>query len=34
MSERDELALKGFVAGDERAADPLRWPVGDGDLES
>jgi hypothetical protein len=34
MSERDELALRGFVAADDRAADPLRWRVGDGDLDS
>jgi hypothetical protein len=34
MSERDELALNGFVAGDDRAADVLRWGVGDGDLDS
>ncbi len=34
MSERDELALKGFVAGDDRAADVLRWGIGDGDLDS
>jgi hypothetical protein len=34
MSERDELALKGLVAGDDRAADVLRWEVGDGDLDS
>jgi hypothetical protein len=34
MSERDELALKGFVAGDDRATDVLRWGVGDGDLDS
>jgi hypothetical protein len=34
MSERDELALKGLVAGDDRAADGLRWEIGDGDLGS
>jgi hypothetical protein len=34
MSKRDEVALKGFVAGDDRAADVLRWGVGDGDLDS
>jgi hypothetical protein len=34
MTERDELALKGFVAGDDRATDVLRWGVGDGDLDS
>jgi hypothetical protein len=34
MSERDELALKGFGAGDDRAADVLRWGIGDGDLDS
>jgi hypothetical protein len=34
MSERDELALKGYVASDDRAADGLRWEVGDGDLDS
>jgi hypothetical protein len=34
LSKRDEAALKGFVAGDGRAADGLRWGVGDGDLDS
>jgi hypothetical protein len=34
MSARDELALKGFLAGDERAAHVLRWGVGDDDLDS
>ena len=33
ISERDELALKGLVAGDDRAADALRWGIGDGDLD-
>jgi hypothetical protein len=34
MGERDELALKGFVAGDAHGADVLRWGVGDGNLDS
>lgn len=34
MDERDEFALKGFVAGDVRGADVLRWGIGDGNLDS
>jgi hypothetical protein len=34
MSERDKRALKDLAAGDGRAADVLRWEIGDGDLDS
>jgi hypothetical protein len=34
MRERDEVALRGWVAGDDRTADRLRWVIGDGDLDS
>jgi hypothetical protein len=34
MGERDELALKGFVADGDHAADGLRSEVGDGDFDS